>query len=77
MALAGAGKLEATSNLLSEMIAVFEADDAGVITEIHKKQGDCVKICEKRQAEAKRVVRGVLRAFHTVNVCRDASEGDR
>lgn len=58
MALSGTGKLEDTAKLLTEMISVFESDDAAVIPEIHKKQGDCVKLCEKRQADAKRTVKG-------------------
>ena len=59
MAATIAMKLEDTTVLIKEMMTVYEADDAAIIHEIVKRQSDCQKIVEKRQAEAKRVVKGL------------------
>jgi ribosome maturation protein Sdo1 len=66
MASAIAMKLEDTSIIIKEMMTVYETDDAAIINEIIKRQGDCQKIAEKRQAEAKRVLKGLYLIFYIV-----------
>lgn len=57
--MATAMKFEDTANLIKEMMTVYETDDAAIIHEIAKKHADCQKIVEKRQQEAKRIVKGL------------------